>query len=299
MKSLAQRIAAGETLISDGAMGTLLQAKGLAPGECPESWCTSHADIVRGISQAYVSAGSDIVETNSFGGNVIKLGRFNLREKVCEFNRAASAMAKAAIGDRGYVAGSVGPTGKLLIEEGGDATAGEFYDAFKEQIEALAEGGADVICIETMSSLIEAVEAIAATRQNTRLPVICTFAFEARKKGFFTMLGVKPDRAAKEAVAAGADVVGANCGNGIDAMIEITRQIRAAVPTVPIMIQPNAGLPELRDGKTVFKESPEYMASRVHELVTAGANIVGGCCGTTPEHISAIARSLRGSVVSV
>ncbi|MGA3090132.1 MAG: homocysteine S-methyltransferase family protein [Terriglobales bacterium] len=296
MKPLIERIAAGEVLVSDGAMGTLLQARGLASGECPESWCISRPEVVRSIGEAYTAAGSDILETNSFGGNAVKLARFNLQGKVREFNRTAAALAKAAIGSGGYVAGSVGPTGKLLIEEGGDADTAEFYDAFKQQVEALAEGGADLICIETMSSLSEAIEAIKAARQNTRLPIVCAFAFEARKKGFFTMLGVKPERAAKEAIAAGADIVGANCGNGVDGMIEITRQMRAAVPDTPILIQPNAGVPELRDGKTLFKESAEYMASRVHDLVAAGANIIGGCCGTTPEHIMAIARSVRNSV---
>jgi 5-methyltetrahydrofolate--homocysteine methyltransferase len=297
MNTLIERIAAGEILVSDGAMGTFLQAKGLASGECPESWSISHPEVVRAIAEAYVAAGSDIIGTNSFGGNALKLAGFNLDGKAREFNRAAAALAKAAMGSHGYVAGSVGPTGKLLIEEGGDATAAEFYAAFKTQIEALTEGGADLICIETMSSLREAVEAINAARQNTQLPIVCTFAFEARKKGLFTMLGVKPDRAAKEAVAAGADMVGANCGNGIDGMIEIARQMRAAVANVPILIQPNAGVPELRDGRTIFRESPEYMVSRVHELVAAGANMVGGCCGTTPEHILAISRRVRTLVV--
>ena len=293
MKDLLARVRDGEVLISDGAMGTFLHAKGLAPGECPESWCVSHPDVVQGIAQAYIDAGSDIVETNSFGGTSFKLKPYGCAANVAEFNRAAAALAKQAMGGRGYVAASVGPTGHIVEEEGGDTTPEALYASFAEQVKALAEGGADAICIETMSSLTEAVQAIRAAKENTSLPVICTFTFEPGAKGFRTMMGLKPDRAAREAAAAGADVVGANCGNGIVNMLEITRQMRAAVPDVPILIHANAGAPVVEDGKTVFKETPEFMASRIKELIEAGANIVGGCCGTTPEHIRAMALAAR------
>ncbi len=293
MKSILERVAAGDRLVSDGAMGTFLHAKGLQPGECPESWCLSHPDVVKGIAEAYIAAGSDIVETNSFGGSSFKLKPYGLAGQVRAFNRAAAALAKEAMGGRGYVAASVGPTGHIVEDEGGDTKASELYDSFAEQIAALAEGGADAICIETMSSLAEAVEAIKAAKQNTKLPVICTFTFEAGTKGFRTMMGVKPARAAKEAAAAGADIVGANCGNGIANMILITAEMRAAAPGVPILIHANAGAPVVENGKTVFKETPEYMASRVAELVKAGANIIGGCCGTNPQHIAAIAAALK------
>jgi 5-methyltetrahydrofolate--homocysteine methyltransferase len=160
---------------------------------------------------------------------------------------------------------------------------------------ALEEGGADALCIETMASLSEAVQAIKAAKENTKLPVICTFTFEAGARGFRTMMGVTPERAAREAVAAGADIVGANCGNGIVNMIEITRQMRAAQPSTPILINANAGMPVLEGEKTVFKETPEFMASKVLELIKAGAQIIGGCCGTTPEHIAAMARVAKGA----
>jgi 5-methyltetrahydrofolate--homocysteine methyltransferase len=253
----------------------------------------SHPDAVRSIAEAYIDAGSDIVETNSFGCSSFKLKPYGLTEKVAEFNRAAASLAKQAMGGRGFVAASVGPTGHILEDEGGDTTPKQLYEAFKQQVVALAEGGADAICIETMSSLEEAKQAIRATKENTKLPVICTFTFEAGAKGFRTMMGVKPDRAAREAVAAGADIVGANCGNGIANMIEITRQMRAAVPNTPILIHANAGIPVVENGKTVFKETPEYMASRVEELVRAGANIIGGCCGTNPQHIAAMAAVVK------
>lgn len=293
MKSLMERIKQGEILISDGAMGTFLQAKGLKPGECPESWCVSHPEVVKGIAEAYVAAGSDIVETNSFGGSRYKLKAYGLADKVGDFNRAAARLAKQAIEGRGYVAASIGPTGQILEEEGGEARAEDFYEAFMEQAVALAEGGADALCIETMASLREAEEAIRAAKEHTQLPVISTFTFEAKAHGCRTMMGATPERAAKEAVAAGADIIGANCGNGIVIMIEITRQMRAAAPHTPILIHANAGMPVLEGGKTVYKETPDFMASYVKEIIDAGANIIGGCCGTTPEHIAALARVVR------
>jgi 5-methyltetrahydrofolate--homocysteine methyltransferase len=297
VNDLLKRLKAGEILISDGAMGTFLHAKGLGAGECPESWCVSHPQAVKEIAEAYFKAGSDVVETNSFGATCFKLKNYKVADKVHDFNYAAANLAKLVVGSKGFVAASVGPTGHIVEDEGGDTTPQQLYDAFKAQVVALEEGGADAICIETMSSVIEAAQAIKAAKENTQLPVICTFAFEAGAKGFRTMMGVKPDRAAKAAVAAGADIVGTNCGNGIRNMIEITRQMRAAVPETPILVHSNAGPPIMENGKTVFKETPEYMASYVPELIEAGANIIGGCCGTTPAHITAMAKAAHAVAV--
>lgn len=296
MKSLLERLAAGEILISDGAMGTFLQAKGLQPGESPEAWCVSHPDAVKSIAEAYIAAGSDIVETDSFGGTTYKQREFGLADKVEEYNVAAARLAKEAMGDKGYVAASVGPTGQIVEDEGGDVTEEDLYNVFKQQVIALAAGGADALCIETMSSISEAVQAIKASKDNTNLPVICTFTFEPGAHGFRTMMGVTPARAAEEAVEAGADIIGANCGNGIANMIEITKQLRAAAPTTPILIHANAGMPVFEDGKTVFKETPSDMAARVKELIDAGASIIGGCCGTTPEHIAAMGKVAKATV---
>ncbi len=293
MKSMLDRVEEGEILISDGAMGTFLHAKGLAAGECPESWCVTHPEVVREIAEAYIAAGSDIVETNSFGSNPLRLKAEKLANRAQEFNHAAATLAKQAMGEKGYVAASVGPTGLFMKGEGGKVTAEEIYESFKEQMVALAEGGADAICVETMFSILEATQAIRAARENTCLPVLCTFTFESKPRGYFTMTGVTPARAAVEAAAAGADIVGANCGNGIANMIEITRQMRAAAAKTPILIQSNAGAPTVVDGRTVFAETAEYMASRVRELIEAGANIIGGCCGTTPQHITAMANIAR------
>ncbi len=293
LKPMLERIANGEVLISDGAMGTFLYAHGLSRWECPESWCISHPNVVKGIAAEYVAAGSDIVETNSFGGNSFRLGWYGLADRVREFNLAAAALAREAMGNNGYVAASIGPTGQFVESEGGKASPEQLYDSFAEQIVILADGGVDAFCIETMSSVIEATQAIRAAKENTRLPVLCTFTLEHTPNGFFTTKGVSPERAAIEAAEAGADIVGANCGNGIENMIPITRRMRAALPGVPILIQANADVPILKDGKTIFKATPEYMALMVEELIRAGANIIGGCCGTTPDHIAAIARVAR------
>ena len=291
MKAFKERVAQGDILISDGAMGTLLQASGLKPGECPEWWCISHPEVVKGIHEAYLAAGSDMVETNSFGATCYKLKPYGLADKVRELNQAAVTLAKQAVAGKGYVAGSVGPTGHIVVDEGGDASPQDLYKAFKEQMVALEEAGADALCIETMTSLAEAAQAIKAAKESTKLPVICTFTFQASARGFRTMMGVTPERAAREAVAAGADIVGANCGSGIAHMIDVARQMRNAQPNTPILINANAGMPLLEGEKTVFKDTPEFMASKVNDLITAGAQIIGGCCGTTPDHIAAMARA--------
>ncbi len=295
MKSILERVAAGEVLISDGAMGTFLQAKGLQPGECPESWCVLRPEDVKSVADAYVAAGCDMIETDSFGGTCYKLREYGLEDKVADYNRAAAQIAKSSIGDKGYVIASIGPTGQIVEDEGGMVTPEGLYNAFKEQAVALEEGGADALCLETMSSVTEAVQAIKAAKENTKLPVICTFTFEPGARGFRTMMGTDPATAVTAAVEAGADVVGANCGNGIDNMIQITKDMRAAVPNTPILIHANAGMPVFEDGKTLFKDTPEQMAGKVQELVAAGANIIGGCCGTNPNHIAAMAEAARGN----
>ncbi len=293
MKSLLERVKAGEILISDGAMGTFLQAKGLKPGECPEEWCVSHPEEVKSIAQAYIDAGSDIVETNSFGGSMFKLREYGFQDRVSEFNEAAARLAKEAMGDKGYVAASVGPTGQIPEDEGGDATDQQLYDAYKEQFIAIEKGGADALCIETMLSVLEMTQAVKAAKENTKLTVITTFTFEPGARGFRTMMGVDPGKAAEACVEAGADIIGANCGNGIVNMIEIAKMMRAAAPNTPILVHANAGMPVLENGKTVFKDTPEDMASHVKELIAAGANIIGGCCGTTPAHIAAMAKAAK------
>lgn len=287
MNNLLAKLRAGKVLLGDGAMGTELQKRGLEAGVCPETWNISHPEQVRDITADYVSAGSDLVLTNSFGGSRYKLSHFGLEDKVQDLNRAAARIASRAAGDSAIVVGSVGPTGEFMAPLG-TATQEDFYNAFKEQITALAAGGAEAICIETMTALEEAMVALRAAKENTQLPVIVTFTFDKTTKGEYrTMMGLSPTQAAKELTEAGADIVGSNCGSGPENMIEISRQLRDNTDSF-IMIKPNAGVPVLENGKTVFKATPDEMAAHVEALINNGVNIIGGCCGTTPQHIAAM-----------
>jgi len=285
---ISDAVKSGKLLVSDGAWGTFLMKKGFVPGESPELWCVERPDDVREIAKSYIDAGADMIESNSFGGTRYKLEIYGLEDRVSEINEAAACISREAAGDKHWVIAGVGPTGKLAIT--GEVTTQDYYNAFKEQAIALERGGADAVCIETMMAADEAMQAVKATKENTNLEIICTFTFSLTKKGEFrTLMGDTPASACKAAVEAGADIVGTNCGNGIENMIPIVKEIRAALPDIPILVHANAGMPELDDdGNEVFPETPEMMAAHVTELVAAGANIVGGCCGSTPAHVTAI-----------
>lgn len=293
-KTICETVKDEKILVSDGACGTFLQQAGLEAGECPEMWNLTHRDVIAKMAREYIEAGSDMVQTNSFGGSRFKLEAFDLTEKTAEINEAAAAIAREAVGEDHWVIASVGPTGKMLLM--GDVTEQELYDNFAEQVTALEAGGADGICIETMSAVDEAVQAIKAAKDNTDCEVISTFTYEATVQGDYrTMMGVSPSEGAKAAVEAGADIIGTNCGNGIAGMIDIVTEIRKAYPDMPILVHANAGLPQQVNGEMVFPEKPEEMAAQVPDLITAGANVVGGCCGTTPEHIKAMKRAVQQS----
>ena len=282
----------GKILVSDGAWGTILYQKGLKAGDCTDEWSLTHYHTVKDIAKSYIDAGADMVETNSFGANRFKLQHFGLQDKVSEINEMAARASREAAGNDQYVVASIGPTGKILLM--GDVTTEELYDCFREQTVALEKGGADAVCIETMSDADEAVLAIKAAKENTGLEVISTFTFEKTLQGDYrTMMGLSPSDATRAALDAGADIIGTNCGNGIEHMIEIVKEIHAEFPDAFILVQANAGLPMLVDGTTTFPETPEIMAACIPDLLKAGASIVGGCCGTTPEHIKAIKKAVE------
>lgn len=289
MGRIIDRIKSGEILISDGAWGTFLITKGLKPGECLELWNISHPSDVYDIAKSYVDAGADMIETNSFGANRIKLEQYGLARHVGELNRAAVEISRKAAGTDRFVLGSMGPTGKVLMM--GDVTPDEIYDVFREQAMALEAGGADALIVETMTELEEAILAVKASKENTRCEIICSMTFEKTlNNGFRTFMGVSPADMAVEAVKAGADLIGANCGNGIRDMVGIVKEMRDSNHSIPILIHSNAGMPVYQAGKTIYTETPEEMAGVTGTLVAAGADIVGGCCGTTPEHIQKIAQ---------
>jgi len=291
MTRITEALKDGRILVSDGAWGTYLQKKGMKGGECPEQWCVNRPDDVRDIASSYIAAGADMIETDSFGGSRFKLEHYGLDGEAASINEAAARISREAAGDSRWVIGSIGPTGKMLAM--GDVTEEEFYDAFKEQAMALEKGGANAACIETMSDIGEACEAIRAVKENTKLEVICTFTFEKTVQGTYrTMMGVSPEDAVAAAVEAGADIVGPNCGNGMERMVDIVALMRAADRTVPILVHANAGLPVNVDGVDTFPETPEDMAKQVPFLIKAGANVIGGCCGTTPEHIVAMKKAV-------
>lgn len=292
MQRIIDKLSDGKILVSDGAWGTFLQKMGKKPGDCPELWCVEHRDKVLEIAASYIKAGSDLIETNSFGGSSLKLEHYGLEKRTGELNEAAAAISREAAGSGHYVLGSIGPTGKILLM--GDVTENQLFEAFREQAVSLEKGGADAICVETMSAIDEASLAIKAARESTDCEVICTFTFERTvQHEFRTMMGVTPAEAARHSLEAGAHIIGTNCGNGFEQMIDIVKEMRNAAPSPPILVHANAGLPRNVNGVVVFPETPEMMSALVQVIIEAGANIIGGCCGTTPAHITAIKNAIN------
>ncbi len=283
-------------LIADGAWGTELQARGLEPGECPDIWNITHPDRVAEVARGYVDAGSRVILTNTFRANRITLDSHNLERRATEINREGVNISREAAAGRALVFASIGPSGKILIA--GEVSEEELAAAFREQAEALAAAKPDALIIETMSDISEAKIAVAAARA-AGLPVIVSFAFDTGKNKDRTMMGATPEQVASEMAAAGADAVGANCGVGIETAIVLCRRLRSACG-LPLWIKPNAGLPEVVEGKTIYRTEPEHFASFVPDLVAAGASFVGGCCGSNPAFIAAMASALsapaRGAV---
>jgi 5-methyltetrahydrofolate--homocysteine methyltransferase len=268
-------------------MGTMLMREGVAAGQCPEALNLSQPQTLERIAAAYLAAGAEVVQTNTFGGSPLKLSAYGLDEQAEEINRNAVEAVRRAVGERAYVSGSCGPSGKIL-KPYGDADPEAVSASYRRQMAALVAAGVDVVCVETMIDLNEATLAVRAAKEaSPTTPVMATMTFDATKRGYYTVMGVNVGKAAEGLRAAGADLVGSNCGNGIERMVEIAREFRSATD-LPLIIQANAGLPQIRDGEPVYPETPEFMADKARELIALGVRVIGGCCGTTPAHIAAL-----------
>ena len=284
---IAQMIGNGPVL-TDGAWGTQMQARGLDVGACPDEWNLSNPQAVEEVARAYVDAGSHVIITNTFGATRFCLARHGLEDKVAEINRAGAEISRRAAGDRARVFASMGPSGVMLMM--GEVSADELRDGFVAQAQSLAEGGADALVIETMSDPAEAKLAVEAAR-TTGLPVVACMVFDSGKDHDRTMMGTTPEEAAQTLAEAGADCIGSNCGQGIEGFVPICQRLREAAD-LPIWIKANAGLPEVIGGETVYTQTPEGFADHIPGLLDAGASFIGGCCGTSPEFIQAAQRKL-------
>ena len=283
MNPLSKWLANG-LMITDGAWGTELQARGLPPGAIPDTWNLSHPEKVEEVARAYAEAGSQIILTNTFRANAIAMPGQDLDA----INRAGVAISRRAAG-QALVFASIGPTGKMLLS--GEVSPEAVTAAFTAQAQSLAAAGADALLVETMSDIEEATLAVKAARL-TGLPVLVSFAFDSGKNKDRTMMGATPEAVAAAMVEAGADAVGANCGVGVELSVGICRRLHAACD-LPIWIKPNAGLPTMEGSAIHYATSAEFFASHFNALSEAGASFLGGCCGSTPEFIRALV-SARG-----
>src|SRR5262245_28558239 len=291
-------LAEGEPILADGAMGTMLFAAGLQFGDPPEAWNVMHPDVVRRIHRGYLEAGSRILLTNTFGGNRLRLRLHGLDPRVAELNRTAAILLRAevdAAGGNALVAGDIGPTGEIMAPLG-TLDEAEAVEVFAEQAAALIAGGVDLIWVETMSHLSEITAAIRGARQvSPTIPVIATMTFDTRGH---TMMGVSPEEAARALLAAGADAIGGNCGNGPDELLPVIEKMHVVAPDAVLVAKSNAGMPELVDLRAVYRADPPTMAQAGTDFREAGARIIGACCGSTPAHLAAMAEALRIAVPS-
>ncbi|MFH1022201.1 MAG: homocysteine S-methyltransferase family protein [Planctomycetota bacterium] len=277
-------------VVADGAWGTELQAKGLAPGESPDLWNLEFPDRVEAVARSYVEAGSRVILSNTFGANRFVLEGHGLAEKMETINRRGAEISRRAAGSRVKVFASLGPSGKMLMT--GEVTEEALFSAFAAQAKALAAGGVAGIVVETMTDLGEAVQAVRAAK-TTSLPVVACMVFDSGKDGDRTMMGVSIEQAAEGLLGAGADVLGANCGKGIEGFEPIARRLVVAAGGAPVWVKPNAGLPVMEGGRIVYRATPDGFAKAALGLLDAGASFVGGCCGTTPGFIKAVAAGVE------
>jgi len=292
MKDILSRLEGGDILVADGAMGTMLQTAGLPAGASPEAWLLENPDPVRGVHSAYVEAGSNVILTCTFGGTRKRLTRPGLADRVAEVNRRAVQIAREAAGSEVYVAGDIGPLGEFFAPMG-KLTYEEAVGVFAEQAAALAEAGVDALYIETMSDLNEARAAVEGTQQalsgRVNVPIFVTLSFD---RGGRTNMGVSPEQAAETLLAMGVDAIGANCGATLEMTEGAIANMHEVAPESILIAKPNAGKPRMVGREEVYDASPEDMAEYARRFVALGARLVGGCCGSTPEHIRAIAQAV-------
>ncbi len=278
-------------LIADGAIGTMLLNKGLKVGTCPEELNLTHSEIIKNIHDEYIHAGADIILTNTFGANKYKLNRFGLAKDTIKLNQEAINIAKKAAGEKTYIFGDIGPTG-IFPKPAGELEYQDFYDAFREQAEVFIRNKLDGIIIETMSDLTEIKAAVCATRDAGKIPIIACATFQKTNMGYATLTGKTPDKIVKFLAELGCNVIGANCSVGSYDMIHILQMMKSSVEnlnkSIYFIVQPNAGLPRFKNGKTVYSESVDDFSKAIGEFVKIGVDIIGGCCGTTPEYIRAV-----------
>ena len=288
MHPLIESLISNGPVVTDGSWGTQMQKRGLKRGQCPDSWNLSHAKQVREVAEQYVSAGSQIILTNTFGASRLSLAYFDLADKAVDINATGVKISKAAAGDRALVFASIGPTGRMLVS--GETTEEELHRVFEEQANAQKRAGADGIIIETMIDIDEARIAAKAAKE-TGLPIIVSMVYDSGEAKDRTMMGNSPEEVVAEISKIGVDGIGANCGQGIEAFLPICRRMRQATD-LPIWIKPNAGLPEVVDDGVVFRTTPREFVQNVPDLIQAGANFIGGCCGTDQEFVQAIRQAI-------
>lgn len=275
-----------EGLILDGATGTMLIQAGLEGGKASEFWNLEKPEIIQDIHKSYFEAGSDIVVTNTFGGSPIKLKKVGLGDSIEDVNRIGVRLAREVAGEGQYVAGDIGPIGELLHPSGPIAFE-EAIDCFAEQADYLSKAGVDLFIIETIFDVQESLAAIKGIQSVSSKPVFATLTFEKTLKGFLTLMGNRVEESMKSLIDEGAVAVGANCSIGSDAMLDLAREIRQII-NEPIIIQPNAGIPDLKDSETTYPEDKDFFSDNIRKIKESGIEIVGGCCGTTPDYIRSI-----------
>ncbi len=282
------RLDSGEIILADGAMGTMLQAAGLEKGHAPEEWNLTHPEKVVAVHRGYIDAGSEMILTNSFGANRIRLAKYEMGDRVYEVSRKAAELAREAAGRAALVAGSMGPTGEFFPPLG-TLTFQEAREAFAEQAKGLADGAADLLIIETMADLKEVEAAINGARESTDLPLVCTMTFDTK---LHTIVGISPKKAAETLNSWEVEAIGANCGTGPQEVEKVMEEMKGVCPEAILVAQPNAGLPRLVQGRTQYDATPEFMADYALRYAELGVRIIGACCGSTPKHIAAMARAL-------